>query len=99
MKVSAADGKFTADVDGFNGDAVLSYELKDKNGNVPWPLPILHSAFRRARQDRTDHQHRAGRSYRRFNEYKLTVTGRQSGKTVTVDFQAPAAIPQMRSRR
>ena len=24
------------------------------------------------------------------NEYTLTVTGRQSGKTVTVDFQAPA---------
>ena len=25
------------------------------------------------------------------SEYKLTVTGRQSGKAVTVDFQAPAA--------
>lgn len=25
------------------------------------------------------------------NEYTLTVTGRQSGKSVTVDFQAPAA--------
>ncbi len=29
-----ADGKYVAESTGFNGDAVLSYELKDKSGNV-----------------------------------------------------------------
>ena len=27
-------GKYVAESTGFNGDAVLSYELKDKSGNV-----------------------------------------------------------------
>ena len=29
-----SDGKYVAESTGFNGDAVLSYELKDKSGNV-----------------------------------------------------------------
>lgn len=33
-EVRLADGKYVAESTGFNGDAVLSYELKDKSGNV-----------------------------------------------------------------
>lgn len=33
-EVKLADGKYVAESTGFNGDAVLSYELKDKSGNV-----------------------------------------------------------------
>ncbi len=90
VKVSAADGKFTADVDGFNGDAVLSYELKDKNDKTvaasdsSTPLSGVRVKTAQTTPIALD-------GVTEGSEYKLTVTGRQSGKAVTVDFQAPAA--------
>lgn len=90
VKVSAADGKFTADVDGFNGDAVLSYELKDKNDKTvaasdsSTPLSGVRVKTAQTTPIALD-------GVTESSEYKLTVTGRQSGKAVTVDFQAPAA--------
>lgn len=90
VKVSAADGKFTADVDGFNGDAVLSYELKDKNDKTvaasdsSAPLSGVRVKTAQTTPIALD-------GVTEGSEYKLTVTGRQSGKAVTVDFQAPAA--------
>lgn len=90
VKVSAADGKFTADVDGFNGDAVLSYELKDKNDKTvaasdsSTPLSDVRVKTAQTTPIALD-------GVTEGSEYKLTVTGRQSGKAVTVDFQAPAA--------
>ena len=90
VKVSAADGKFTADVDGFNGDAVLSYELKDKNDKTvaasdsSTPLSGVRVKTAQTTPIVLD-------GVTEGSEYKLTVTGRQSGKAVTVDFQAPAA--------
>lgn len=90
VNVSAADGKFTADVDGFNGDAVLSYELKDKNGTTvvasdsSTPLSGVRVKTAQTTPIALD-------GVTEGSEYKLTVTGRQSGKAVTVDFQAPAA--------
>lgn len=90
VKVSAADGKFTADVDGFNGDAVLSYEQKDKNDKTvaasdsSTPLSGVRVKTAQTTPIALD-------GVTEGSEYKLTVTGRQSGKAVTVDFQAPAA--------
>mgnify|MGYP000724253943 FL=1 len=90
VKVSAADGKFTADVDGFNGDAVLSYELKDKNNAVvaksdsSTPLSGVRVKTAQTTPIALD-------GVTEGSEYTLAVTGRQSGKAVTVDFQAPAA--------
>lgn len=90
VKVSAADGKFTADVDGFNGDAVLSYELKDKNDKTvaasdsSTPLSGVRVKTAQTTPIALD-------GVTEGSEYKLTVTGRQSGKAVTVDFQASAA--------
>lgn len=90
VKVSAADGKFTADVDGFNGDAVLSYELKDKNDKIvaasdsSTPLSGVRVKTAQTTPIALD-------GVTEGSEYTLTVTGRQSGKAVTVDFQAPAA--------
>lgn len=90
VKVSAADGKFTADVDGFNGDAVLSCELKDKNDKTvaasdsSTPLSGVRVKTAQTTPIALD-------GVTEGSEYKLTVTGRQSGKAVTVDFQAPAA--------
>lgn len=90
VKVSAADGKFTADVDGFNGDAVLSYELKDKNDKTvaasdsSTPLSGVRVKTAQTTPIALD-------GVTEGSEYTLTVTGRQSGKAVTVDFQAPAA--------
>lgn len=90
VKVSAADGKFTADVDGFNGDAVLSYELKDKNNAVvaksdsSTPLSGVRVKTAQTTPIALD-------GVTEGSEYTLAVTGRQSGKVVTVDFQAPAA--------
>lgn len=90
VKVSAADGKFTADVDGFNGDAVLSYELKDKNDKTvaasdsSTPLSGVRVKTAQTTPIALD-------GVTEGSEYTLAVTGRQSGKAVTVDFQAPAA--------
>ena len=90
VKVSAADGKFTADVDGFNGDAVLSYELKDKNDKTvavsdsSTPLSGVRVKTAQTTPIALD-------GVTEGSEYTLTVTGRQSGEAVTVDFQAPAA--------
>lgn len=90
VKVSAADGKFTADVDGFNGDAVLGYELKDKNDKTvaasdsSTPLSGVRVKTAQTTPIALD-------GVTEGSEYKLTVTGCQSGKAVTVDFQAPAA--------
>lgn len=90
VKVSAADGKFTADVDGFNGDAVLSYELKDKNDKTvaasdsSTPLSGVRVKTAQTTPIALD-------GVTEGSECTLTVTGRQSGKAVTVDFQAPAA--------
>lgn len=90
VKVSATDGKFTADVDGFNGDAVLSYELKDKNDKTvaasdsSTPLSGVRVKTAQTTPIALD-------GVTEGSEYTLTVIGRQSGKAVTVDFQAPAA--------
>lgn len=90
VKVSAADGKFAADVDGFNGDAVLGYELKDKNDKTvaasdsSTPLSGVRVKTAQTTPIALD-------GVTEGSEYTLTVTGRQSGKAVTVDFQAPAA--------
>lgn len=90
VKVSAADGKFTADVDGFNGDAVLSYELKDKNDKTV-AASDSSTPLSGVRVKTTQTTPIALDGVTEGSEYKLTVTGRQSGKAVTVDFQAPAA--------
>ena len=88
-EVKLTDGKYVAESTGFNGDAVLSYELKDKSGNVvaasDSSTPVSGVRVKTAQTtgimlDKVTEG----------NEYTLTVTGRQSGKTVTVDFQAPA---------
>lgn len=83
------DGKYVAESTGFNGDAVLSYELKDKSGNVlaasDSSTPVSGVRVKTAQTTSI-----ALDKVAEGNEYTLTVTGRQSGKTVTVDFQAPA---------
>lgn len=88
-KVKLTDGKYVAESTGFNGDAVLSYELKDKSGNVlaasDSSTPVSGVRVKTAQTTSI-----ALDKVAEGNEYTLTVTGRQSGKTVTVDFQAPA---------
>ena len=90
VKVAADNGAYVADADGFNGDAVLSYELKDKNGTTvaasdsSTPLSGVRVKTAQTTPIALD-------GVTEGAEYTLTVTGRQSGKTVTVDFQAPAA--------
>lgn len=88
-EVKLADGKYVAESTGFNGDAVLSYELKDKSGNVlaasDSSTPVSGVRVKTAQTTSI-----ALDKVAEGNEYTLAVTGRQSGKTVTVDFQAPA---------
>ena len=90
VKVAADNGAYVADVDGFNGDAVLSYELKDGNGTTvaasDSSTPLSGVRVKTAQTTPI-----ALNGVTEGAEYTLTVTGRQSGKTVTVDFQAPAA--------
>lgn len=83
-------GAFTAEASGFNGDAVLSYELKDKaSGAViaasenKTPVSGVRVATAATTAIALDKITEGG-------QYALTVTGRQSGKTVSLDFQAPA---------
>lgn len=83
-------GKYVANVDGFNGDALLSYELKDKNGAVvsksdsSTPLSGVRVKPAQTTSIALDKMSEGA-------EYTLTVTGRQSGKVATVAIQAPAA--------
>ena len=90
VRVATENGSYAADATGFNGDAVLSYELKDKSGNViaasdsTTPLSGVRVKTAQTTAIALD-------KVAEGNEYTLTVTGRQSGKSVTVDFQAPAA--------
>lgn len=88
-EVKLTDGKYVAESTGFNGDAVLSYELKDKSGNVlaasDSSTPVSGVRVKTAQTTSI-----ALDKVAEGNEYTLTVTGRRSGKTVTVDFQAPA---------
>ena len=88
-EVKFTDGKYVAESIGFNGDAVLSYELKDKSGNVV----VASDSSTPVSGVRVKTAQTTGITLDKVtegNEYTLTVTGRQSGKTVTVDFQAPA---------
>ena len=88
-EVKLTDGKYVAESTGFNGDAVLSYELKDKSGNVV----VASDSSTPVSGVRVKTAQTTGITLDKVtegNEYTLTVTGRQSGKTVTVDFQAPA---------
>lgn len=83
-------GKYVANVDGFNGDALLSYELKDKDGVVvsksdsSTPLSGVRVKPAQTTSIALDKMSEGA-------EYTLTVTGRQSGKVATVAIQAPAA--------
>lgn len=83
-------GKYVANVDGFNGDALLSYELKDKDGAVvsksdsSTPLSGVRVKPAQTTSIALDKMSEGA-------EYTLTVTGRQSGKVATVAIQAPAA--------
>ncbi|MBM6747315.1 alkaline phosphatase [Bifidobacterium ruminantium] len=89
VKIAADNGAYVANADGFNGDAVLSYELKDKNGTTvaasdsSTPLSGVRVKTAQTTPIALD-------GVAEGAEYTLTVTGRQSGKTVTVPFQAPA---------
>lgn len=86
----SADGTYAAEASGFDGDAVLAYELKDKASGTTVAAsdsstPV--SGVRVATSQVTtisfdDFTPAEGASY------TLTVTGRQSGKTATVDFPA-----------
>ena len=83
-------GKYVANVDGFNGDALLSSELKDKDGAVvsksdsSTPLSGVRVKPAQTTSIALDKMSEGA-------EYTLTVTGRQSGKVATVAIQAPAA--------
>lgn len=90
VKVNANNGAYTAEATGFNGDAVLSYELKDKStgktltaSDASTPVSGVRVKTAQATSIALDGVEEGG-------EYTLTVTGRQSGKAVSFDFQAPA---------
>lgn len=90
VKVNANNGAYTAEATGFDGDAVLSYELKDKTSGKTLATsdsstPVSGVCVKTAQSTGI-----ALDSITEGGEYTLTVTGRQSGKTVSFDFQAPA---------
>ncbi|MBT1172706.1 alkaline phosphatase [Bifidobacterium sp. MA2] len=95
VSVEGKDGAYTAKATGFNGDAVLAYQLTDASGKVvdksasTTPLSgvrvqtagTTEIALKNAKQG-----------------YKLTVTGRQSGKTVTVTLGEGGQTPTTPSK-
>ena len=90
VKVNANNGAYTAEATGFNGDAVLSYELKVNStgktltaSDASTPVSGVRVKTAQATSIALDGVEEGG-------EYTLTVTGRQSGKAVSFDFQAPA---------
>ena len=65
VKVSAADGKFTADAT-LQRRRCAQLRAEGQERQDRGRVRFLHSALRRARQDRTDHSDRAGRRDRRL---------------------------------
>ena len=90
VKVNANDGAYTAEATGFNGDAVLSYELKDKATGKTLAASDSSTPVSGVRVKTAQATGIALDGITEGGEYTLTVTGRQSGKTVSFDFQAPA---------
>lgn len=90
VKVNANNGAYTAEATGFNGDAVLSYELKDKTSGKTLATSDSSTPVSGVRVKTAQSTGIALDSITEGGEYTLTVTGRQSGKTVSFDFQAPA---------
>ena len=81
VNVEGKDGAYTAKATGFNGDAVLAYQLADASGKIvdqsASTTPL--SGVRVQTAGTTEIALKNAKE-----GYKLTVTGRQSGKTVTV---------------
>lgn len=90
VKVNANDGAYTAEATGFNGDAVLSYELKDKATGKTLAASDSSTPVSGVRVKTAQTTGIALDGITEGGEYTLTVAGRQSGKTVSFDFQAPA---------
>ena len=90
VKVNANNGAYTAEATGFNGDAVLFYELKDKTSGKTLATSDSSTPVSGVRVKTAQSTGIALDSITEGGEYTLTVTGRQSGKTVSFDFQAPA---------
>ena len=90
VKVNANNGAYTAEATGFNGDAVLSYELKDKTSGKTLATSDSSTPVSGVRVKTAQSTGIALDGITEGGEYTLTVTGRQSGKTVSFDFQAPA---------
>ncbi|MBW3095331.1 alkaline phosphatase [Bifidobacterium sp. 64T4] len=90
VKVNANNGAYTAEATGFNGDAVLSYELKDKATGKTLAASDASTPVSGVRVRTAQTTGIALDGIEEGGEYTLTVTGRQSGKTVSFDFQAPA---------
>ncbi|MBW3079479.1 alkaline phosphatase [Bifidobacterium simiiventris] len=94
----SADGKYFAEANGFNGDAVLSYKLTDKASgkvvaqsadNDTNKTPV--AGVRVATAQTTEITLPADFTPAEGANYTLTVTGRQSGKAVAVDFAGQKA--------
>ncbi|KAA8828376.1 alkaline phosphatase [Bifidobacterium tissieri] len=89
--VTAKDNKNQVfDIAGFNGDAVLRYELKDKDGKVlsasDTTTPLSGLRVKTAGVTTLD----LSKFINSDAKYSLTVTGQQSGKTVEIkDFAGP----------
>ncbi|WP_093961211.1 alkaline phosphatase [Bifidobacterium vansinderenii] len=89
--VTAKDNKNQVfDIAGFNGDAVLRYELKDKDGKVvsasDASTPLSGLRVKTAGTTTLD----LSKAITSDAKYTLTVTGQQSGKTVEIkDFNGP----------
>ena len=88
--VTAKDNKNQVfDIAGFNGDAVLRYELKDKDGKVlsasDTTTPLSGLRVKTAGVTTLD----LSKFITSDAKYSLTVTGQQSGKTIEMDFDGP----------
>ncbi len=93
-----SDGSVSAEVTGFDGDSVLSYTLKDSTGTI---LATTDSSAKSANAISGVQGVRVATAQTTdialdgvesgATGYTLSVTGKQSGKTVTVSFDGPAA--------
>lgn len=91
LDVTQDAGKATAELNGFNGDSVVSYTLEDQTARSTQTVGVAKDGVSGVRVKTAQTTSIDLGDVQEGHQYKLTVTGRQSGKVMEASFAGAAA--------